>query len=125
LGKFLESNEMIKIKWYIPNIIEILWKKDYNVNRNAILNGDDIIKILDKTVNNNFILAETLLSLFEKNAFNYLDNIINSKKEIIKDRKKTVIRKLEDEPLDIFKDCTMFWIFIFLNLEIYSQNWKK
>jgi hypothetical protein len=37
-----------------------------------------------------------------------LENIINSKKEIIKDRKKTVIRKLEDEPLDIFKDCTMF-----------------
>ena len=83
LEKLLESNEMIKKS---NDIFQILLKdyikKDYKDSRNAILNGDDdIIEILDKTVNNNFVLAETLLYFFEKNSLNYLKNIINTKKD--------------------------------------------
>jgi len=106
--KLLESNEMIRKS---NDIFQILLKdyikKDYKLSRNIILNGDDdIIELLDKTVNNNYVLAQTLLYFFEKNALNYLDNILNSKKEIINDKiKETVIIKLEDEPLDILKDC--------------------
>ena len=89
LEKLLESNEMIKKS---NDIFQILLKnyvkKEYKVNRNEILNGDDIINILDKTVNHNFVLEETLLYFFEKNALNYLKNIINSKKVIIKKKKK-------------------------------------
>ena len=108
LEKLLESNEMIKKS---NDIFQILLKnyvqKEYKVNRNEILNEDDIINILDKTVNHNFVLEEALLYFFEKNALNYLENIINSKKIIINDNKKReiMIIKLEDEPLDIFKDC--------------------
>ena len=74
LEKLLESNEMIKRS---NDIFKILLKKyvkkDYKINWNVILSGDDdIIKILDKTVNSNFVLAETLLYFFEKNALNYL-----------------------------------------------------
>ena len=110
----LKSDEMIKKS---NDIFQILLKKkyvkkDYSENRNNILLGDDdIIKLLDYKVNkknniNNFVLAETLLFFFEKNSLNYLNNIINSKKEIKKDNKKqTVIIKLENEPLDILKDC--------------------
>ena len=108
LEKLLESNEIIKKSNEIFQILlKNYIKKEYKSNRNVILSGDDdIIKILDKKVNNNFELAETLLYFFEKNALNYLKNIINSKKEIIKNQKKeTVIIQLEDEPLDIFKDC--------------------
>ena len=46
------------------------------MNRNAILSGDnDIIKILDKTVNSNFVLAETLLYFFEKKCIELLANL--------------------------------------------------
>ena len=89
MEKLLESKDIFQ--FLLKNYV----KKDYKVNRNEILKADDIINILDKTVNNNFVLAETLLYFFEKNALNYLQ-IINSKKETI---------KLEDEPLDILKDC--------------------
>ena len=108
LEKLLGSNEMIKKS---NDIFQILLKnyvrKEYKLNRNLILNGEDsVIKILDSTVNKNYVLAETLLYFFEKNALNYLKNIINSKKEIINNKKQeTVIIKLENEPLDILKDC--------------------
>ena len=118
LEKLLSSNEMIKKS---KDIFQILLKnyvkKEYKDNRNNILGGeDDIIKLLEIKVKNNFVLAETLLYFFEKNALKYLKNIINSKKEIINDKKKKeiVIIKLEDEPLDILKDCyelLKFYIF--------------
>jgi len=121
LEKLLESNEMIKksndiFQMLLKNYV----KKEYKSNRNTILtNGDDIIKILDETVNKNFVLAETLLYFFEKNALNYLKNILNSKKEIINDKKKkeTVIIKLENEPLDILKDC-----YDLLNIYIFDSK---
>ena len=122
LKKLLESNEMIKKSIYIFQLIlKNYVKRDYGSNRNNILNGDDdIIKILDKRVNKNFVLEETLLYFFEKNAFNYLETIINSKKEIINDsnKKEQVIIKLEDEPLNILKDCYTF-------LEYYIFSPKK
>ena len=100
-------------------------KKEYKDNRNNILSGDDdIIKLLDKTINNNFVLQETLLYFFEKNALNYMENIINSRKEIINDKKKkeTKIIKLEDEPLDILRDCCEFCnIYIFEPKKIASK----
>ena len=110
LEKLLNSDEMIKKS---NDIFQLLLKKnyvkkEYTENRNNILNGDDnIIILLDSKVNkNNFVLVETLLYFFEKNSLNYLNNIINSKKEIKKDNKKqTVLIKLEDEPLDILKEC--------------------
>ena len=115
LEKLLESNEIIKKS---NDIFQILLKNyvkiDYKSNIYAILNGDDdIIKILDKTINNNFVLAETLLYFFEKNALNYLENIINHKKETI---------KLEDEPLDILKECyDVLNIYIFEPKKLYSK----
>ena len=116
LLKSLRSNEIIKRS---NEIFQILLKKyvklDYKSNIYDILNGDDdIIIILDKTVNNNFVLAETLLYFFEKNALNYLENIINHKKETI---------KLEDEPLDILKDCyVVLNSYIFEPKELYSKS---
>ena len=109
LEKLLESNEMIKKS---KDIFQILLKnyvkRDFTKNRNEILSGkDDIIKLLDKTVNKNFVLAETLLYFFEKNSFDYLEYIVNSKKEITNEKKKkeTIIIKLDDEPLSILKEC--------------------
>ena len=109
LEKLLESNEMIKKS---NDLFQILLKnyvkKEYKDNRNNILSGDDdIIKLLDKKINDNFVLAETLLYFFEKNAMNYLKSIINSEKQIINEKKKkeTLVIKLENDPLDIFKDC--------------------
>ena len=50
---------------------------------NNIVNGeDDIIKLLDKKVKDNFVLEEILLYFFEKNSLKYLKNIINTKKRI-------------------------------------------
>ena len=114
LKKLLESNEMIKKS---KDIFQILLKnyvkKDYKDNRNNILNGNEnIIKLLEKKINKNFVLEETLLYFFEKNAFNYLESIINSKKEITNknnnNKKETIIIKLEDDPLLIFKEAYEF-----------------
>ena len=64
------------------------------------------MKLLDKTVNKNFVLSETFLYFFENNLFDYLKYIVNSKKEIANNnKKKTIIIKLEDEPLIILKKC--------------------
>jgi len=108
LEKLLDSNEMIKKSNDIfQMLLKKYVKKEYKENRNFILSGeDDIINLLDKKINDNFVLEQTLLYFFEKNALNYLKNIINSKKEIKKEKKKeTVIIKLEDDPLDILIDC--------------------
>jgi len=129
LEKLLESNEMIKKSNDIfQMLLKNYFKKDYKLSRNALLSGgDDIIKILDKTISNNFVLAETLLYLFEKNSLNYLKNIINSKKEVINNEKKKeqVTIKLENDPLDILKEC-----YDVLNLYIFepkklAQNFKE
>ena len=66
-------------------------KKDkFGDNMTNILNGNDnIIKLIEKKLNDdNFVLAETLLYLFEKNSLNYLKNV-----------------NIDEEPLNILKDC--------------------
>ena len=108
--KLLESDEMIKKS---NDILQILLKnyvkKDKcKNNRNNILNSEEyIVKLIDNKLKNNFVLSETLLYFFEKNSLNYLNNIIGTKKEIVKENKKkeSIIINLEDEPLDILKDC--------------------
>ena len=100
--KLIESNEMIKKSNDIFQILlEKYVKKDkYFESILNILNGDDIIiKIIEKNINNNFVLAETLLYFFEKNSINYLNNFLNSKK----DNKK--YKYLDEEPLKILKEC--------------------
>ena len=88
LEKLIESNEMIKNS---NDIFQILLKKNvkkdkYLDNITTILNGEDVlIKIIEKNINNNFVLAETILYFFEKNSNNYLINYLNTKKE--KDKK--------------------------------------
>jgi len=97
----LEENEIIKIS---NDIFQILLEKylktdiTFKENSNKILNGDDyiIIKFLEQKLNNNFILSETLLYLFEKNSLIYLKNALNSKKSEI---------YLEDDPLEVLKEC--------------------
>ena len=106
LEKLLESNEMLKNSNDIFQILlEKYVKKDdkkdkYIDNINNILNGEDvIIKIIEKNINNNFTLAETLLYFFEKNSINYLINYLNSKKS------KKKIKYLDEEPLEVLKEC--------------------
>ena len=102
--KLIDSNEMIKNSNDIFQILlEKYVKKDkYLDNINGILNGDDvIIKLIEKNINNSFVLSETLLYFFEKNSINYLINYLNSKKE--KDKKK--YKYLDEEPLKILKEC--------------------
>ena len=75
------SNDIFQI------LLEKYVKKDkYLDNITTILNGEDVlIKIIEKNINNNFVLAETILYFFEKNSNNYLINYLNTKKE--KDKK--------------------------------------
>ena len=107
LEKLLNSDEMIKKS---NDIFQLLLKnyvkKEYTENRNNILGGDDdIIKLLDRKVYKNFVLSETLLYFFEKNSLNYLNNIINSKKEIKKDnKKKSIVIKLENKTKNIITE---------------------
>ena len=98
--KILEKNQMIKKS---NNIFQILLKMYLNKNefkdtRLKILNGDDeILKLLEKKLENddNFVLKETLLYLFEKNSLIYLKPILNN-------------QNIDGEPLEILKDCFEF-----------------
>ena len=100
-----------------------LRKDKYKESRKNFLKDDDeIIRLLDNKLNeNDFVLSETLLYFFEKNSLNYLKNIIGTPKEIIgKDKKKQkVIIHLDDEPLEILKDCCEFLI------KIIDQNYEQ
>ena len=104
LEKILEENEMIKKSNDIFQILLDNYVKTDNKfkdNMNKILNGEDfIIKLIEEKLNgNNFILIETLLYFFEKNSLIYLKNVLNSKKVQI---------NIEDEPLEILKECIQF-----------------
>ena len=131
LKKILESNEMIKKS---IDIFQVLLKKyvriDFRIIRNVLYSGEDcIIKLLNKLITKNFVLEETLLYFFEKNSFYYLENIINSEIEIevtnekkVKEKKKLIV-KLDNIPLDIFKNCYDFlYVYIFKQKELNSQK---
>ena len=103
LEKLLEHNQMIKKS---NDIFQIILKnylnKDNFINNidniNNKFNGDEnIINLIENKLNNNIILEETLLYLFEKNSLNYFKNILNNNKV-----------NLEDEPLKILQDCIEF-----------------
>jgi hypothetical protein len=52
---------------------------------------------------------------------NYLKNIINSQKELTNDKQK----KIEDEPLDILKECyDVLYLYIFEPKKL-AQNFKE
>ena len=98
LGKLLENNEMVKKS---NNIFQILLKnystmdglKDKNENIYTKFNKEDIlIQIINDKLNNNIVLEETLLYLFEKNSLNYF------KKQVY----------LDEEPFKILKDCLIY-----------------
>ena len=98
--KILEKNQMIKKS---NNIFQILLKiylnkNEFKDNRLKILNGDDeILKLLEKKLENddNFVLKEALLYLFEKNSLIYLKPILNN-------------QNIDGEPLEFLKDCIEF-----------------
>ena len=116
LEKILESDEMIKksndlfqilLKNYIQND---KFEESWN---NILLGDDDILKLIEKKLNNdNFVLAQSLLYFFEKNSLIYLKNILGSK-----DKNNKVVN-IEDKPLTIFKDCIVFlYYYIYLTAQ--------
>ena len=114
LEKLLENEQMVKKSNDIFQIIlknylikENIPKNVDNIN-NKFNDDDKLINIIDKKLNNNIILEETLLYLFEKNSLNYFKSILNNNKDQF---------NFENEPLDILKDCIGF-------LEHYISNIK-
>ena len=105
LELLLEHNEMIKKSNDIFQIVlkNYLNKNNFKNNIDSITNNinkdDDIINLIDVNLNENYVLEETILYLFEKNSLNYYNYILNNKKKI---------NNLEDEPLKILKDCIQF-----------------
>ena len=104
LEKLILEKEMIKKSNDLFQLLLKLYLKidTFKDNRKKILNGgeDNIIKLIEKNLVNNFVLEETILYLFEKNSLIYIQSILNNKKE--KEKEKI---KLDDEPLDILKEC--------------------
>ena len=104
--KILQEEEIIKKS---NDIFEILFKKyisekDFKNNLSFIIKADDkIINLIENYLSNSkenhFALSETLLYFFEKKSIIYLNNALYNLKEPI---------FLENEPLDIFKDCSEF-----------------
>ena len=101
LEKLIMEKELIKKS---NDIFQILLRTHLAINkfkdcRKSILNGDDnVLKLIEKNLSNNFILEETIIYLYEKNALIYFRNIQNNKKE-----KEKIY--FDGEPLDILKDC--------------------
>ena len=118
LEKLLLEKEIIKKS---NNIFQILLKNylkidKYKDNRKNIAEKDDnILKLLEKEIANNFVLEITLLYLFEKNSLIYIQNILKNKNEKEKEKNKIY---LDDEPLDILKECIE-------SLENYLNNKEK
>ena len=91
------------------NIFQILLKiylnkNEFKDNRLKLLNGDDeIMELVEKKLENedNFILKETLLYLFEKNSLIYLKPNFNNQN--VKSN-----QNIESAPLEILKDCIEF-----------------
>ena len=125
LEKLLHEKEIIKKS---NKILQILLKNylkidNYEGNQKKLLDADDnIIKLLEKEIPNNFALETTLLYLFEKNSLIYIQSILKNKKEKEKgkekDKKKEKYYFDDEEPLDILKDCIK-------KLENYLNNKEK
>ena len=86
LNKLLEQKEMIKKSTNIFQIVlrNYLDKDEFKNNINNIENAnDEIVQLIEKKLNDNIILEETLLYLFEKNSINYYNNILNKKANLL------------------------------------------
>ena len=101
LENLLEEKEIIKKS---TEIFQILFFKNdkFIENKDSILNeGNILTKLIENKltniINNNIILEEALIHLFEKNILNYFNNIL-----LISDKESIY---LENEPLQILKDC--------------------
>jgi len=110
LEKILQEKEIIKKS---NDVFDTLLKKYIKVkagdkgfkdNLSYILKTDDEIinfievYLIDDKKEYYFALSETLLYFFEKKSMIYLNNALYNENPIL----------LEDEPLEIFKDCTKF-----------------
>jgi len=102
LKKVLEQDKMIKKS---NDIFQMLFKNYLRQNnfkkiiKNISIEDDIIIKLIEKKLNDNIVLEETILYLFEKNSLIYFNGILNKKS-------KSVF--LEDEPLEILKECLKY-----------------
>ena len=94
LNKLLKEKELIKTSNYIFQILlgNYLDIDNFSLGLKNLLNADDIIiKTLEKNLNNNFVLEEILLYLFEENSLIYFNEAF-----------------FENKPNEIFKDCIKF-----------------
>ena len=107
LAKIMEQKEIVKKS---NDIFQILLKpyiqNDYFIDTKEELlnNKNDIIKLINKYLSNYkteyyLALSETIIYFFEKNSLIYLNPFL---------RKKRYNQSLEEEPLQIFKDCNDF-----------------
>ena len=82
LEKLIMEKELIKKS---NDLFQILLRTYLAINkfkdcRKSILNGDDnVLKLIEKNLSNNFILEETIIYLYEKNALIYFQNILKKK----------------------------------------------
>ena len=121
LEYLLKEKEIIKKS---NDILQILFKKyisvktgekEFKKNLHYISKDDNkIFSLIDKNLSNNkkdtyLALSETLLYYFEKISISYFKNALY-------DIKKPIL--LENEPLDVFKECITF-------LHDYLENPKK
>ena len=110
--KLIEENQMIKKSNDIFQILlkNYLKKKEFKDSMNKILNGDDeIITLIEIKLKDNFILSETLLYFFEKNSLIYLK----------------ANKNIEDEPLEILKECVNFLYYYIFKKEIIASKLKE
>ena len=111
LEKILQEKEIIKKS---NDIFQILLKKYISVkagekefkNNISFLSkaDDEILNLIENNLKDNekdnyFALSETLLYFLEKNSIIYLNNALYDTKEP---------KLLEEEPLEIFKECSKF-----------------
>ena len=111
LEYIIKEKEIIKKS---SNIFQILFRRQINVDKffkraikNILEANNEIINLIEYNIGNNqqenyFALTETLLYFFEKKSLNYFRNIFNSS---MNEKYTTLI---ENEPMDIFKDCINF-----------------
>ena len=112
LKKILKKNDMIKKS---IDIFQILLEKYLNINNSflnisIILNTDNIIlKVLEENLYKNTVLQQIILYLSECYSLKFYNSILNSHKKSI---------NLEDEPLNILKECIKY-------LDIYIEKPEK
>ena len=100
LEKLIEEKDIVKKSIDIFQIVfkNCLKKEKFENNLSLIsFSTDNIIQLIDKKLyDDDKVLEETLLYLFEKNSYFYFNNMIDNN------------IKLEDQPFEVFKQCIDF-----------------